>query len=48
MSVNKLLTFIIHNRDRRKKTTHRWTNQISEYDSVSLHTCWYDFLISTL
>ena len=37
MSVNKLLTFINHNHDRRRqKTTHHWTNQISEYDFVNL------------
>ena len=37
MSVNKLMTFINHNCDRRKKTTHRWTNQITLSILLNLH-----------
>ena len=37
MSVNKLLTFINHNCDRRKKTIHCWMNQRSPSILLNLH-----------
>ena len=36
MSVNKLLTLIDHNHDRRtSRKTHHWINKLSEYDYLS-------------